>query len=120
MLLSTAKKDEEQETRLTYFDFFSHLNVTFFSCVIIISIIDRTNNSQKVQFSRVHLKFLHLPTFFFLAFLHVVTRVRGHGTGGREVVGGRRDGRDSAAGRVVVSHRRASQHKLRLSLCKII
>ena len=33
------KKDEELETLLTYFDsFFSHLNVIFVSCVIIISI----------------------------------------------------------------------------------
>ena len=68
----------------------------------------RSSDSQKVHSSSF---FLHTP------FLHVVTRVRGHGTGGRKVVGGWRHGRDPA-GRVVVSHPRAGEHERRLRLWK--
>ena len=65
----------------------------------------RSSDSQKVHSS----SFLHTP------FLHVVTRVRGHGTGGRKVVGGWRHGRDPT-GRVVVPHPRAGEHQRRLRL----
>jgi len=65
----------------------------------------RSSDSQKV----------HSSSSYIRLFLHVVTRVRGHGTGGRKVVGGRRHGRDPA-GRVVVPHPRAGEHQRRLRL----